>query len=365
MDASKATGPDGIAPRLLREAGQSIVPSLTRLINLSLTLAKVPKSWKTANVIPLFKKGEKSDITNYRPVSLLPSVSKILERIVFKSVYNYIKDNHLLSPHQSGFQCGDSTINQLSFLYHTFCEALDHKKEVRIVFCDISKAFDRVWHDGLLYKIKKFGIAGNLLNWFTDYLSERYQRVIIRGQESNFGLIKAGVPQGSVLGPLLFLIYINDITSVTECNIKLFADDTILYIDIDNPVAAANSMNNDLQNIEKWADQWLINFSPAKTKLMTCSFKNSAREPIRFGNEQLTDVTSHKHLGLTLSKNLSWTVHIRTILDSVASMSNVLKRLKYVIDRKSIETIYFSFMRPKLEYASHIWDIVQNEIVIY
>ena len=164
------------------------------------------------------------------------------------------------------------------------------------------------------------------------------------------------MPQGSVLGPLLFLIYINDITSVTECNIKLFADDTILYIDIDNPVAAANLMNNDLQNIEKWADQWLINFSPAKTKLMTCSFKNSARELIRFGNEQLTDVTSHKHLGLTLSKNLSWTVHIRTILDSVASMSNVLKRLKYVIDRKSIETIYFSFIRPKLEYASHIWD---------
>jgi hypothetical protein len=165
IDTSKATGPDGISPKLLHEAGYSIVPSLTRLINMSLSLSKVPKKWKLANVIPLFKSGEKSDVNNYRPVSLLSCVSKMLERIVFKHLYNYIRDNNLISPHQSGFQPGDSTVNQLSFLYHTFCEALDKKKDVLIVFCDISKAFDKVWHKGLLYKLRKFGIYGSLLQW--------------------------------------------------------------------------------------------------------------------------------------------------------------------------------------------------------
>ena len=197
---------------------------------------------------------------------------------------------------------------------------------------------------------------GTLLDWFRDYLSDRYQRVVIRGQESVLGLIRAGVPQGSVLGPLLFLIYINDITNITESNIKLFADDTCLYIEADNPIDTAATINSDLESISGWADQWLVTFSPAKTKLMTCSFKNLVHHPIFFANKELTDVVSHKHLGLTLSNNLSWSVHIRNLLDSVKAMSNVLKRLKYDIDRKSIETIYFSFIRPKLEYACHVWD---------
>ena len=132
--------------KLLYEAGIEIVPSLTRLINLSLTLSQVPSKWKIANVIPIFKKGDKSDVNNYRPVSLLSCVSKILERVVFKHFYNHLLDSHFISPDQSGFQAGDSTVNQLSFLYHTFCEALDKLKDVHIVFFDISKAFDRVWH---------------------------------------------------------------------------------------------------------------------------------------------------------------------------------------------------------------------------
>ena len=361
IDTTKATGPDGISPKLLHEAGDAIVPSLTKLLNLSLSSAKIPLCWKTANVLPLFKKGDKTDINNYRPVSLLSSVSKILERVVFKHTYNYIKDNALISSNQSGFKPGDSTVNQLTFLYHTFCEALDNKKDVKVVFCDISKAFDRVWHDGLLFKMKKFGINGNILKWFKDYLYDRHQRVIIRGQASDLGLIKAGVPQGSVLGPLLFLIYINDIADLTKCNIKLFADDTILYINVDDPIDAVNSLNTDLKCIEEWADQWLITFSPAKTKLMTCSFKKVDYQPVIFSTKQLTDVVNHKHLGLTLSNNLSWTAHIKNLLANVTSMSNVLKKLKYDIDRRSIETIYFTFIRPKLEYASHIWDNCANK----
>ena len=282
-----------------------------------------------------------------------------LERIVFKYLYNYLRDTNFISPHQSGFKPGDSTVHQLSYLYHTFCKALDEKKEVHIVFCDISKAFDRVWHKGLLYKLKKAGISGNLLAWFANYLSDRYQQVVIRGQNSEKGLIKAGVPQGSVLGPLLFLIYINDITNITNCNIKLFADDTSLYIEFDDNQTATDQLNTDLTNIQSWADQWLVNFSPPKTKLMTCSFKKSNRsiaKNVTFNNTVLTSVKCHKHLGLILSDDLTWSKHIESILKNVSPLTDVLKKLKYDVDRKSLELTYLSFIRPQLEYGCHIWD---------
>ena len=191
LDTSKACGPDGISPKLLKEAGYAIVPSLTKLINLSLNKCIVPTAWKKANVIPLHKKGSKDNLTNYRPVSLLPIPGKILEKIVFKHVYNFFHSHNLLTKHQSGFRPGDSTVNQLAYLYHTFCEALDKKKDIRIVFFDISKAFDKVWHEGLIFKLRKIGITGNLLEWFKDYLHGRSQRVIIRGQSSDWGLLKA------------------------------------------------------------------------------------------------------------------------------------------------------------------------------
>ncbi len=163
-----------------------------------------------------------------------------------------------------------------------FCSAID--EDVRIVFCDIKKAFDRVWHTGLLYKLEKCGITGPLLKWLKDYLSERYQRVIVKGQSSDWGLIKAGVPQGSVLGPLLFLIYINDITAGIDSEIKLFADDTTIYIDVEDSLIARDTMNNDLQTIQEWANQWLVTFCPRKTESMTISFKkNQNAVPLNFG----------------------------------------------------------------------------------
>ena len=355
IDVSKATGPDNINPKLLKEAGICIVPSLTRLINLSLSQGVVPQKWKLANVIPLFKKGEKDDTNNYRPVSLLSCVSKILERVVFKHLFNYLRDNQFISPHQSGFQPGDSTTNQLSYLYHVFADALDKKKDVHIVFCDVKKAFDRVWHRGLLYKLQKAGVFGTLLEWFKNYLSNRYQQVVIRGQTSEKGKIKAGVPQGSVLGPLLFLIYMNDITSITHCNIKLFADDTSLYIEFDNNDDATDLLDHDLQNMQNWADQWLVKFCPSKSKLMTCTYKTKDPAIIQFNNEALENVKNHKHLGLMLSSDLSWTSHVQSLIQNVSPLVDVLKSLKYDLDRKTLETTYFSFIRPKLEYGCHIW----------
>ena len=356
INVSKATGPDEVSPRLLKEADATIVPSLTKLFKMSIRLSKVPSSWKLANVLPLFKKGNNSDLNNYRPVSLLSCVSKLLERIIFKHLFNYLRTNLLLSKHQSGFQPGDSTTNQLSYIYHTIAEALDKKKDVCIIFCDISKAFDRVWHKGLIFKLKKAGVGGPLLHWFTDYLSNRHQSVVIRGQKSELGHIKAGVPQGSVLGPLLFLIYINDITEHIHSNVKLFADDTSLHIEFDSIETASAALTEDMQRIQSWADQWLVKFSPTKTKLMHCSFRNKDVVPVRFNGINIENVQHHKHLGLVLSQDLSWSNHVENVIKNVSPMIDVLKKLKYDLDRKTIETIYFSFIRPKLEYGSHIWD---------
>ena len=232
LDTNKACGHDRLSAKMLKEAGSTIVPSLCKLINKSLAQCKFPVGWKKANIIAIHKKDDKSTVSNYRPISLLTTLSKIMERIVFKHVYNFCHINKLITDHQSGFRPKDSTINQLAFLYHTFCQAIDNKKEMRIVFCDVSKAFDKVWHEGLLYKLSSIGICGHLLRWFQDYLSKRQQRVLVRGQTSDWGTIEAGVPQGSVLGLLLFLIYVNDMVKVVSCGVKLFADDTLMYITV-------------------------------------------------------------------------------------------------------------------------------------
>ena len=255
LDVNKSTGHDGLSPKLLKAASTAIAPSLTKLINLSLSKCKVPNIWKKANVIPIYKKGDKDIVNNYRPISILPVLSKVLERIVFKSVYNYLHEHNLLSTHQSGFRPGDSTVNQLAYMYHQFCEALDKKKDVRIVFCDISKAFDKVWHQGIIFKLKKLGINGDLLKWFQDYLDNRFQSVVIKGQVSWWSLIEAGVPQGSVLGPLLFLIYINDLAESVNCSIKMFADDTCLYITVEDPAEGAELLNHNLSRVHDWAKQ--------------------------------------------------------------------------------------------------------------
>ena len=157
-------------------------------------------------------------------------------------------------------------MNKLTYFYNTFCQALDSGKEVRAVFCDISKAFDRVWHEGLLLNLQAAGVTGKVLAWFKSYLSDRKQRVILPVVTSDWAYICAGVPLGSILGPLLFLLFINDIVLDIGSNIRLFADDTSLYIIVDNPVTAANCLNIDLERISKWAATWLVAFNPTKTE---------------------------------------------------------------------------------------------------
>ena len=357
LDSNKASGVDGISPRLLKEAGTAIVPSLTRLINMSLSHCKMPRLWKRANIVPIHKKGAKSDIKNYRPISLLPIPCKVLEKAVFKNVYNYLHKHKILTDHQSGFRPNDSSVNQLAYLYHQFCLALDQKKDIRLVFCDITKAFDRVWYEGIIYKLQKIGIVGSLLDWFRDYLTDRYQRVMIRGQCSDWGEVKAGVPQGSVIGPLLFLIYINDLTEVITCDIKLYADDTSLYINVENPEHSAALLNENLAKLNEWANKWLVTFNPQKTKSILISNKHNqpSHPPLILQNTQIDEVQQHKHLGIIFNNKLNWNNHIESLIENTSKLLDVMYKIMYQVDRKSLETIYFTFIRPKLEYAHIVW----------
>ena len=343
---------------MLKKAGNAIVPSLTRLFNLSLEKHIFPDTWKKANVTPIHKKNDNALVDNYRPISLLSCVGKLFEKSVFKYVFNFLRDTGAISLKQSGFIPGDSTVYQLAHLYHLFSKALSDHKTVRMVFCDISKAFDRVWHTGLIAKLARVGICGDLLQWFSDYLSNRQQRVVINGQSSEWKSIKAGVPQGSVLGPLLFLIFINDLTfQVRSSEVRLFADDTILYVIADNPKDSIEALNSDLKRIKDWADEWLVKFSPPKTKSLTISRQRPERaQPLIFDETNIEEVTSHKHLGICLSQDLSWGVHIDKIVSNAGKCVDVLNALKFKLDRSTLERLYFAFVRSKLEYASIVWD---------
>ena len=206
------------------------------------------------NVTPIYKKNDKSQPSNYRPITLLSSIGKVMERCVHKYLYNYVIDHQILTPFHSGFISGDSTTNQLLHTYHTFCNAVDCDKEVRAVFCDISKAFDRVWHRGLIHKLTGIGCSEMITRWFSSYLTGQKQRVVINRQVSEWLSVLTGVPQGLILGPLLFLIYINDIVKILGCSIRLFANDTSLYIIVDSPDGADFHLNVDLNSISTWAN---------------------------------------------------------------------------------------------------------------
>jgi hypothetical protein len=360
LDPSKATGPDGIGNRLLKEAAIAISEPLSKLFQISLNQGIYPTLWKQASVTALHKKGSIYDCNNYRPISLLPCVSKVFEKLVFNHMYSYLIKNNLISPNQSGFRPGDSTVRQLVSICHKISQSLDNGDEVLGVFLDFKKAFDKVWHKGLVFKLSKMGFHGSMLRWLKDYLHDRKQRVVIDGKSSTYRYILAGVPQGSVLGPLLFLVYINDICVNLKSIVQLYADDTSLFriVRNRNMISAVLHINNDLNTIYCWAHQWLVEVSIEKSVSMLISRKQIPTQtlPVKYGNVALLNVEQYKHLGLWFDAKLSWSIHIEHIVVVASKRINMMLALKHKLPRNVLENIYRTFVRPVMEYGDVIFD---------
>ena len=365
LDKNKAVGPDMVHNRLLISACPEIVEPLTNLFNKSLANGLFPEVWKKAHVIPIYKlKGDKSSCKNYRPISLLSCVGKLLEKCVQKHLVNFLKENSIITQSQSGFTSGDSTIYQLLSIYDDFVSALDRNIPTQAIFFDISKAFDRVWHRGLIHKLEAAGIKGTLLNWFKSYLKDRKQAVVIKGSKSNFLDVQAGVPQGSALGPTLFLLYINDLNNAIESIIKLFADDTSMYLSLIDNYHRTRILNSDMMKISLWAQTWKVNFNCQKTELLNVCKRNVILDnQLIFDNSILQPSISHKHLGLTLQGNCKWDAHITSLITKCRPLVSCLKSYKYRLNRKSLEIMYKSFILPHFDYADVVWDnLTQRQI---
>ena len=358
LKLGKASGPDYISHQMLKKTCDTVCVPLSLLFNLSFSKAQFPTQWKIASVMPLFKNGDKTSASNYRPIALLSTVGKVFERIVFKEVFNYLISNKLLYKFQSGFLPGHSTVHQLIEIYYRICMALDDHCSTFLIFCDISKAFDRVWHLGLLLKLKAYGINGQLYNWFESYLSNRKQSVFIGNEKSPLQCTNAGVPQGSVLGPLLFLLYVNDIADDLVSLSRLFADDTSLSYSSLSPYTIEDIMNTDLEALANWSEQWLIKFNPKKTKALSfCNNNNISNDvEIQFQNETVEFVSHHKHLGITFDNDGKFHTHINNIVNSTTKRLCALRQLKYVLNRNFLSRIYLTFIRPIMEYACELWD---------
>ena len=252
----------------------------------------------------------------------------------------------LLNPNQSGFRPGDSTINQLVSITHTIFKAFDCNPplDVRSVYLDISKAFDRVWHDGLLYKLERCGVSGQLLHLIRSFLKDRKQRTVLNGKSSIWGDIAAGVPQGSILGSLFFLVYINDLTENLKCNVKLFADDTSLFTVVQNPNTAANDMNHDLELIKQWAHQWRMSFNPDPQKqaveIIFSRKRNKIDHPvILFNDTPVKKVDEHKHLGLFLDSKLSFSAYIKAAISKSRKSIGLLKYLSKYLPKHTLNEL--------------------------
>ena len=278
-------------------------------------------------------------------------------------MYTFLNANDLITEHQSGFRPGDSTINQLTSITHEIYSAFEQFDETRAIFLDISKAFDKTWHDGLIFKLKKFGVTGNLLNLLTNYLSDRYQRVVLNGQESDWEKINAGVPQGSVLGPLLFLVYINDLIDGISSNIKLFADDSSLFTRVRNDVTETHErLTNDLAKITEWAHQWKFQFNPDLTKqaieiVFSCKYAKTkpTHPPLTFNNIPVARKSSTKHLGLTLDERLAFAEHIKEAIDKAKKGIALMKFLANKVSASVLELTYKMYVRPHLDYGDVIY----------
>ena len=360
LDSNKSTGIDGIGPKILKHCGDYITPAIAHIINNSILHGVFPDSLKIANVIPIFKQGEKTDPCNYRPISILPTISKVFERHIAGQIHKYFKYTDMLHTGQSGFRKEHSCQTALTRLVDTWLKDIDTGKYVGAVFLDLRKAFDLVDHQILLHKLKLYHFTDKTVKLLSSYLNNRKQRIKINGSYSKTLTIKSGVPQGSILGPLLFLIYINDISlALNDIKIDLYADDSTLYKSDSNITTIETNLQDSLIKINKWCFDNNMSLHPGKSKCMVMAsnykMKYSRELCLSINNIKLENVQVHKLLGIYIDNTISWKYQISKVCTKLNSKLALLKRISYYLSNDMKRMFYNAYIMPTFEYCCIIW----------
>ena len=353
-----AAGWDGIKSSIVKHIKEIICIPLKHICNMSFASGIFPFELKIANVVPIFKSSDEMVFSNYRPVSVLPVFSKLLERLVYNRLIVFITNNKLLYEYQFGFQKGKSTHLALILLVDKITEALDRGECVIGIFLDFSKAFDTVDHDILLTKLNKYGINGMALQWFRDYLSDRTQYVTYNDYKSTKEKITCGVPQGSILGPMLFLLYINDLANVSHhCFSILFADDTNMFTTGKDFEILCNQINEDLQAIQEWLNYNKLSLNVLKTHYMIFTPRNKRVNDIdiKIYGTKIQRVYFTKFLGVQIDAHLTWKYHIDYTCSKLSKCVGILAKARKELCKSSLINLYYSFAYPYLIYCNHVW----------
>ena len=361
---NSSPGWDGIKPIIVKQAFSNLLDPLSYIVNLSFDQGYVPDQLKIADIVPVFKNGDTSLINNYRPISVLPVFSKVFERLMYNRLMNYIMKHNILSNSQFGFRKGYSTDMAISLLIDKISKAIDTKEHVIGLFLDLAKAFDTVNHNILLRKLTHYGIRGNILQWIRNFLSNRQQRVKFYGTKSSLKNITCGVPQGSILGPLLFLIYINDLSTLSDTTFTImFADDTSIFIQGNNIDEMENVLNSEIKKLSLWLNINKLSLNIQKTHTVTFSNTISIRERcnnICIDGIQINTVHEIKFLGLLINNTLNWSTHIKYISNKISKNIGIIKKVTNKLDNKSLLNLYYMFIYPYITYCNVVWGRAPN-----
>ena len=368
LDPNKAPGPDQIHGKVLKNCAKSLALPLQILFRTSYYTCIIPEDWKLANVVPVYKKGSKNSVENYRPISLTSLIMKVYERIIRAELMKRIESK--LDPRQHGFLPKRSCETQLISFYDNLACSINKGSCTDVVYFDFAKAFDSVNHDKILHKLKhQFGIDGMLLKFLTEYLSNRFQRVVIENTQSTTMPVLSGVPQGSIIGPLLFVIFINDIgNDISEdSNIALYADDTKLYREI-NCDRDNELLQQDIDQLNNWATNNLMRFHPDKCKVLSVTLQRGSNNSkllealpfskfmYRLGNVPLEFVNSEKDLGVHINRSLTWTDHCNYLYSKASRNLGLLRRTcHFVTNTRQRRNLYLALVRSQFEHCSSVW----------
>ena len=367
INVNKASSVPNLSAKILKDAFLALIPQLTYLINLSFITKVFPSKWKHATIIPLPKSGDLSNPGNYRPIALLPLPSKIIERVANNNISSYMENNNIFNNSQGGFRKKHSTTTTISKFTDTILRDIDKDKTTVATFIDFTKAFDTVNHPILLLKLKAMGINLDVILWLTSYLHNRTQVTLANDQLSTQAEVKFGVPQGSILGPLLFLAYINDIDKNLLCNVSLYADDAVIYSSHKVSDIAVTHLQADIITLLTWTNLNHLTINIKKTKVMYFGTQPALKKvnpvtKVFMGNEELEIVTSFKYLGIILDRELKYDLYITEMKRKVGYRIIQLGRIrKYMNIKQSLE-IYKSKILPYFDYGDILYEGTAHQL---